>query len=220
MISFTPYKKLIESIPIEDQMAIAKWKTWHSKTKNITKLKLQKPDDKSDNIFITRGNLINRNCAITNGILQVLIWGYPSGGRGDNIKKCIRNIDLISTALRKLKNSKNIDIKQFKDFVASCDSIPGLGISTWSKLLYFNGINIIEYKCNIYDAVVKNALTKLSIDLADYADPTIKPKEIREYISYLKFLSIHAGEIGLRTDQLEYFLFLFGNKFQLSINHQ
>lgn len=218
MTSFSLYRELIKNIPIDEQAAYADRHFWKSKIAGVRSLRLSRTIGYPDKLVITRQNLLDRDTFTINGILHVLIWGYPSGGRGDNIDNCITNISNIRSALLKLNKSVNPNVVQLKDFYKSCGDIHGLGISTWSKLLYFNQIRIGDHDCNIYDNVVKEALKKLCINLEEYADPKLKPKPFRDYMAYLKFLSEQAGEIDARTDQVEYFLFSFGSTFELNLN--
>ena len=84
---------------------------------------------------------------------MVLLWGYPTGGRGNNIADILysRN-ELIPRISDFIENhEKMINSKDFKNLFYTQnkngekrEKIKGIGLSTMSKILYFSAFAIID----------------------------------------------------------------------------
>lgn len=97
--------------------------------------------------------------------IKVLMWGYPEATLNkknkSNMSKILRNKSKIITILDSLKD------KNFEECVFICETkelakINGIGISTFSKLMYFFNVKINGNPCIIFDSRVKNALVRYS----------------------------------------------------------
>ena len=220
MTRFEPFKDLIISLPTAEQEFYAKQSTWIPMIADNPELHLWQQHLVGGTVHVKRSHLYDCDATAPNGILHVLIWGYPSGGRGANIQKCIANISDISVALTQLKHIEIPTLGDLINFSNACKHINGLGMSTWSKLLHFNHISFDGYESNIYDKVIKDVISLRRIDLSEYIDNSIRNTDVREYMAYLKFLTDHASKIGAKSVQIELFLYLIARRFDIELNTQ
>lgn len=138
-------------------------------------------------------------------IVMVLMWGYPTGGRGSNIENILAEIDQLCLLLSPVykqsltKNEANDLIKQF-------EGIHGLGISTWSKLLYFFNVAIDSRRCQIYDLKIVDSLNKKQFN---ELGTQIWKQDINHYFQYIELVDNLAMRMHVSPDQVELFLFYY-----------
>ena len=85
--------------------------------------------------------------------------------RGDNLRKILTNF----TSLKELIAIANAaPINNWHEHWSLLDDMPGIGISTYSKFLYFLNSSICGYKALILDGNIINILSsKIFIDFYD-----------------------------------------------------
>jgi hypothetical protein len=71
--------------------------------------------------------------------------------RGNHFVNIIQNLQIIENAFNELKNKSNPTTFDFNDLSSKLKRIPGLGLSTYSKILYFFSINFNDNPCLIMD---------------------------------------------------------------------
>lgn len=87
------------------------------------------------------------------GVVATVMWGYPKGNfpGGKSFKIIFLEVNKIACVLETQKNfqkqSAEIICNHFKGF-------KGLGVSTFTKLLYFAEISAVEGYCLIYDQMI------------------------------------------------------------------
>lgn len=204
MLSIVDYCGLIKSIPIYNQSAKIKRKVWG-------KFSYDEKDRIEEAIFGNKNEVeLSREDVLFEAdtakkIVMVLMWGYPTGGRGSNIKNILAKIDDLIQLLSSIKNHNltkgeaNIIIKQFED-------IRGLGISTWTKLLYFFNVTIDSRKCQIYDLKIVDSLNKKQF--SELGTQKWK-QDIDHYYQYIEIVDGLATRMGVSPEQVELFLFYF-----------
>ena len=145
-------------------------------------------------------------------IIKVLMWGYPSKGRGKNVDNLLLpdNFNQFIHKLKLLEEKDNIILLDVYDLL----KIKGLGFSTLSKILYFKKWKVESFRAMILDQRVINSLNHGS----KFKDPGIEKfkmlsydKAIGYYEDYLKFISELALRMNVLPDQIEMFLFEFGS---------
>jgi len=210
------YIELIKKLSEGDHIIFIKRKNW---IKRFPELKSDIIEwYKDDTIEISRGELfeLTENKVTEEFVIKVLMWGYPTGGRGNNIKELLKrqNRKDIVTLLNKYKEKPFIKTEELKDGL----EIKGLGLSTMSKFLYFLKIDI-DAKDNrsvildqrIIDVVNDKVFDDFDLPkITSYNAPKLYPK-------YLKRMKDIAEEVDCSVGQLEMFLFIFGNKFMLKL---
>lgn len=91
------------------------------------------------------------------GIIAAIVWGYPSGsfpgGRGfDLIFSCLSDI---ASSIERLQSKPRL---ASATICARFEPFERLGPSTFTKLLYFAGIEAEEGRCLIYDQMVMRSI--------------------------------------------------------------
>tara|TARA_B110000116_G_C16711886_1_gene524845 strand:+ start:89 stop:793 length:705 start_codon:yes stop_codon:yes gene_type:complete len=217
----TTYTELIKKLPEREHFIVIKKETW---SKRFPKFKSDIIKwDKDDSIEISRGELFDlarKNKITEKFVIKVLMWGYPTGGRGNNIKTLLQErMNEIVTKLNNYKEKPFIKTEELKDGL----EIKGLGLSTMSKFLYFLKIDI-DAKDNrsvILDQRIIDVVNDKVFD--DFDLPKITSYNApKSYSKYLEKVSKVAKEVDTECTpgMLEMFLFIFGNKFMLKLAHK
>lgn len=151
-------------------------------------------------------------------IIKILMWGYPTKGRGNNIENLLSepSFHKLKKLLLKYRAVKHITFDDLiNDF--NRDKIHGLGISTLSKFLYFLDLKIDGRPCVILDDklfdIVNNTdflelNTLKGIKRNDALKKTNKPK--LTYFNFIVTIDQISKDLGVTPEKLEMFLFFFG----------
>jgi hypothetical protein len=138
MNSITDYEELINQIPVSKQSTLIKKEVWK---KFPYDNKIEKAIFGSKEIVeISRADVHSAGTTAKK-IVMVLMWGYPTGGRGNNIEYILNKMDELIPLLSSIKG-KNLTRSKASEVFNTFENIRGLGISTWSKLLYFFDVSI------------------------------------------------------------------------------
>lgn len=206
-VSIFEYKDFICNFPYKKQSFLIERKNWG-------KIKF----NHLDTIFSAYGNgkkvRLNREKlfedaeSIEEFIFKVLLWGYPTKGRGNNIKILLEkeNLEELKIILEKYKNN-NVSTEELVEDVSK---IKGLWISTMSKFLYFLNAKIDGFKALILDNQILNVINRKRILELDQLSTLTREKAVKEYSRYLEKMSELSKELECEPDQIEIFLFSFG----------
>ena len=160
MQSIVKYSELINSIPVFNQSAIIKLTSWE-RVSYQDKLRIEKAIfGNTDEVELSRADIFSEDDT-KKRIIMVLMWGYPTGGRGNNIESILTQIDKLAQLLSSVEK-QNLTEKQADNLINELMNIRGLGISTWSKFLYFFNVSINARKCQIYDLKIELSLNTFS----------------------------------------------------------
>ncbi|MBR3242793.1 MAG: hypothetical protein IKF90_08865 [Parasporobacterium sp.] len=202
MGSIKDYSELIRLIPVSNQSAKVKKEVWE---------KYSYKDEIKDAFFgskeiveISRAD-VHSERDIAKKIIMILMWGYPTGGRGNNIEKILEKMDVLIPLLLSV-NGKNLTKEKAKSIIAEYENIPGMGISTWSKFLYFFNVSVDSRKCQIYDLRIVDSLNKKQFSELDIQKWT---QNINHYYQYIELVNDLAESISVLPEQVELFLFYF-----------
>lgn len=175
MSSIKKYEEIIKSIPVRNHSVIVRKENWIKNDSLHTRLtKNNQFQNNNDDLLNTLKAIFENAQNGQNGqieisredifkekdrekkLIMVLLWGYPTGGRGNNIADILysRNelIPRISDFIE--NNEKKINSKVFKNLFYTQnkngekgEKIKGIGLSTMSKILYFFEIKIDNNPC-------------------------------------------------------------------------
>ncbi len=221
------YKRLIQVLPFMEQAFEVKRSQWtnlvseeilnqifgenvEQKTAVISDQKKPsiKPIDQT--VMISRFELFHKYQNIELFIVKVLMWGYPTKGRGKNIENLLNdsNITKLKIALGQFATKETVTISEIKDIL----KIDGLGLSTLTKFLYFMRLIMGSNRILILDLRVISALNS-----GKYSDPGIEKfksltytNALKYYDDYLIFINELAKYLQAEPDQVEMFLFEYG----------
>lgn len=175
----------------------------------------------NSSIMISRNDLFNAKNDLKLFVIQVLMWGYPTKGRGKNIENFL-NPEYFDPFIEKLiavDKNKNISLTDIKELLKNST---GLGFSTLSKILYFRKINYESLPALILDRRVINALHS-----GRFVDPGIEQfsnlsyeNAVQNYKNYLKFMHSLAENMKTEADRVEMFLYEFGSNLKELIGEE
>ena len=146
-------------------------------------------------------------------IFSTILWGYPAGMRGLHFQNILRNISAIENALTTCFNNKNIN--NWETHYRSVSLIDGLGLSTYTKFLYFLKIRVESYPALILDLRLIDVFRKgvfrefKELKRIRYDNAPVL------YPDYLKLMSTTAIKYDLPYDNVEMFLFEFGGNLKI-----
>lgn len=208
MNSIKEYSNLIKEIPTGRQSSKIKRSLWE-KILSDEKLK-NEIFGNNDEIELSRNDVISEENEAKK-IVKVLMWGYPSGGRGNNINEVLKEIDGLKEIFE--KKSKNITKEDSFILFEQFSNIKGLGISTWSKLLFFFGISIESNKCQIFDTKVVESLNRTQF--YEFKKKGKWKHNDQDYYEYIELVNRLSGDMGVQPEQIEVFLFYFNLYYKL-----
>lgn len=206
------YTELIKLIPCEDQAFETKRKTWEPYKNNLAFKEFYKHTfSNKDTVIFSRRDLFSfAETDAYKAIFAIILWGYPKGYTlGFNMPILFpRLLNQVEFLLENLKSERFITDEDFKLLISNCD---GIGLSTLSKLLYFFKIEINKKKCLIMDSRIVRILRKDNFTELNSLSKVNEHNSINYYTDYLRVCTQLSNEYGYKPDQLELFLFMFGN---------
>jgi len=146
-------------------------------------------------------------------IFSTILWGYPAGMRGLHFPNILRNISVIEKVLTTCFDCKNIN--NWKNHYRTVSSIEGLGLSTYTKFLYFLKMRIENHPALILD------LRLIDVFKKGVFSEFKELKKIRYdnapdlYPHYLQIMNTTATKYDLTHDNVEMFLFEFGGNLKI-----
>ena len=132
------YKLLISNLAVRQQCFTTKRTTWKKAENQIEWLKKLNEKLFGDNqtLTISRQDIFETT-ELRELIIKTIYWGYTGGMRGNHFINILKHIDLVENSFKKLKHIAKPTTDDFNQLMASFKSVAGLGLSTYSKLLYF-----------------------------------------------------------------------------------
>ena len=212
------YKQLIKNLPVNQQALTTKRITWQKAEENNEWLKIINNElfENNDSLTLSRQDIFNTN-EIRKIIIKTIYWGYTRGMRGNNFQNILNNIDLLEKTLIELKSKsenekiESIDLIIFK-------KIKGLGLSTYSKLLYFLNINFNNLPCLILDQRLIDVFSSRKFIQFNKLNNISNYNAERKYLDFLVVTNHIANEIQTENENIEQFLFIFGNNLKNKID--
>jgi hypothetical protein len=214
------YRELINRLRVDQQTSISSIDTWTDrlgpKVLEDLLLSLNQTHRREGNgtIEISRGDLFQlakREKGISRRLIySVYIWGYPSGGRGNNCANMASRIEQIERAFLDARNPMcRVELDELSARLHGC----GIGLSTWTKLLYFGGFRVGSYHALILDSKVIRTFQRRLFEEFDELNRIgiTYNNGAAHYETYLRVMSRVASGLRVDRDKLEMFVFLFGS---------
>jgi hypothetical protein len=206
------YTKLIKQLPYEDQAFETKSMTWepYRNERPFTQF-YQSILLNNDTVTFSRRELfsIAKKDPYT-AVFATILWGYPKGyTRGFNMATLFpRFLSQVDFLAQCLSTKESITEDELKYMLGKCD---GVGLSTLSKLLYFFGTRLNGHNCLIMDARIIRVLNNSQFRELSALSDINEQKGKHRYADYLKECAQLSKKYRYKPDQLELFLFMFGN---------
>lgn len=222
------FRDLISNMPVGEQAFTSKRSTWEKYYSELVGLEslVGKVFGVETTVEISRNDLFElaNNDNLDVFILSTIMWGYSAGMRGRHFQNLFMNIDVLKTHIEQIR--QNDGIEDWNKNISKYKSIPGLGLSTYSKFIYFLRTNVNGYSALILDMRLIDVFCKMQTTRLFYEDTAIKDfdalRNIRYdnapeiYPQYLKYVNTIALKYDVTPDQLEMFLFEYGS----NLKHQ
>ena len=146
------------------------------------------------------------NVAPTTRCLAILMWGYPSGARGDLHRGWLEKLPQIAAAAGQPGLA-------WADYYAQLHAIGGLGISTISKLACFFGQMFSRRPALVLDQRILRVVDGGRWVELGRLHGLAYANAHHRYEDYLITMAAIAQAGGMTAEQLEFFLFALGESF-------
>ena len=200
------YINLIQALPVADQAFTIKASNWQ---KSLSDIHFQEIFKCCESICLSRNDVHDTN-NIELFILKTILWGYPKGMRGKNFENIYKNINTLSEILN-VPDRAFLKKDDLSELQGKLNKIEGLGLSTYSKLLYFLDFKFDGVPALILDErlirVFKNRGFKEFEPLSEIS----QYNSVKMYGAYLQIMSQLSEQYKVSGEQIEQFLFIFGN---------
>jgi hypothetical protein len=206
------YKILISNLPVGQQCFTTKRTTWNTAENEIKWLKNlnDKLFGENKTLTISRQEIFQTKEPIE-AIIKIIYWGYPAGMRGNHFINILKRTHVIENTILKLREKSRPTTNDFNELTVTFENVEGLGLSTYSKLLYFFQIKFNDNLCLILDQrLIEVFSTKSFSDFHQLSNIRYYNAEKR-YLDFLHLTNQVSKKLGTRGENLEQFLFIFGN---------
>jgi len=204
------FRKLIDAMPEQEQAFTSRKRTWEkylaADTRTSQELKSLFGDE--GELEISRNDLFGYSAEgdLTRFIIATLLWGYPSGMRGNHFLNITNEINNLTGVLAEAK----LGVTDWETHYSKIKAIHGLGLSTYTKFLYFLGITICGHPALILDDRIIRTINKgVFIDFQPLQKIS-SYNAVRNYPYYLEVMDQIAQDLGVDHGRLEMFVFEFG----------
>lgn len=206
------FRNLIANMPVNEQAFTSKRETWEKYTSDFPDLVdlINKVFGQNTTVEISRYDLFHlaENKKIREFIFSTILWGYPAGMRGLHFQSILRRLNDIEKKITSCLEEDNIH--NWKEHYKTVATIDGLGLSTYTKLLYFLKTRIESLPALILDLrlidVFRKGIFREFTELKNIRYDNAPDR----YPQYLKAMNTAAINYGLNHENIEMFLFEFG----------
>ncbi|MFD2937095.1 8-oxoguanine DNA glycosylase OGG fold protein [Spirosoma flavum] len=211
-MNIATFHTLIAHLPVQQQCFKTKRSNWRKAEFKLDWLERMndKLFDKKESINICRQDIFNTK-DIRERIIKTIYWGYPRGMRGNHFVNILNNIETIEKEIKKFSNRKYQNSYEFQEVVQAFKTVPGLGLSTYSKLLYFFKIRLNGNQCLILDQRVIDVLASKFYDNFKALSRISYSNAESKYFEYVEMLGDLSKQLKIEGENIEQFLFIFGN---------
>jgi hypothetical protein len=143
---------------------------------------------------------------VTVRCLGILLWGYPTGPRGNLHHGWLANLPQIAAAA-------STPGLAWPDYYAQLAAIGGLGISTITKLACFFGQRFGGHPALVLDQRIVRVIARGRWVELNALRPLAYANAPARYLDYLTTLGTVASVGGMSSEQIEFFLFALGESF-------
>lgn len=212
------YKILISNLPVRQQCFTTKRTTWNKAENEIDWLKNlnDKLFDNKQTLTISRQDIFE-TIDLRELILKSIYWGYTSGMRGNNFVNILKHIDLVESTFKSLKQKNRPTTQDFNILTKTFKDVTGLGLSTYSKLLYFLNLTFNNNPCLILDQRLIDVFKSKTYSNFQQLGSVRYYNGEKKYLDFLQFVNQVAKRLETNGENIEQFLFIFGNNLNSGI---
>ena len=205
------FRDLIQNMPVSHQAFTSKRSTWASRLCSNDRVgnALQQIFETKETVTLSRRDLrsLAQKTDLAEFVMATLIWGYPSGMRGNHVSNMASHITPLTDLL---EEARTRPVAQWNEHFTKVKPIAGIGLSTYTKFLNFLSVKIGAYTSLILDhRIVRVAKRGIFEELAPLAGLTDHGKS-GDYPRYLQCMHRIASNMAVSAESIEFFLFEFG----------
>lgn len=209
------FNSLIQSMPINEQAFTSKQSTWSRYFKGYGEASdiLQNIFNNNDTVQISRSDLFKLAEKDDLGyfIIATIIWGYPRGMRGNHFINILSQFQQVKGILLEAK----LGIDNWLSHIEKIRTIEGLGLSTYTKFLYFIGATVENYPALILDKRIIDTLQRKTFIELNPISNISSYNAISKYPLYLGTIDSLSHLLDTDSGKIEMFLFEFGLNLQI-----
>jgi hypothetical protein len=216
MMQLTKFRNLIAVMPVEYQASTSKRSTWakhmdsgNKEARDALRSVLEAFGTREDKVKLSRRDLrgLAQKQNLAQFVMATVVWGYTSGGRGNNVENLMYNLDHLTGLLSEARTQT---VAEWIDHYKKVKKIGGVGLSTYTKFLNFLSVKVHGYAALILDDRIIQVANQ---DIFKELDPLrglSNSNRVSRYPSYLKEMHSVAKSLEVSSEALEFFLFEFG----------
>ncbi len=150
MLKLVDHKCLIKNMPLDQQAFRSMRTTWKKYEDGWARASLSNIFGPSKDVLLSRSDLrkFSRNNELDKFIMATIVWGYPSGMRGKNFDRLLEHIEALKNLLMLAQDGP---VNDWGTHFQGVEKIPGLGLSTYTKLLNFMSVRVGQFQALILD---------------------------------------------------------------------
>ncbi|WP_439698930.1 hypothetical protein ACFGVS_12830 [Mucilaginibacter sp. AW1-7] len=209
------YKNLIVNLPVREQAFTTKRSTWEYAEKDFSWLKIVNDDlfQGEETLTISRQDIFDSHKSIKVVILKTIYWGYTGGMRGNHFIKLLGgdNFNKLESMLIKHKANLNLTTSDFTESIKIVKGIGGIGLSTYSKMLYFLDVRFDNNPCLILDQRLISVFSGKIYEEFTLINKIRYDNTENYYLEYLDLVNKASIILNTKGENIEQFLFMFGN---------
>lgn len=214
------YTDLIKNLPYQEQSFETNRETWNREAYKgfiIFDRFLQETFKESTRTSISRSDLFHAAKGdFSMAVFSIILWGYPRNMRGNSFQRVLKNTYMLE---QMIYVSQNLTVHELGNIRKKLKKT-GIGLSTLSKILHFFNITLNGYRCLILDSRIIEVLQSGKFRELDSLQQISDPPKDENYLDYLAKMEEIAFANGYPVDQLELFLFMFGNSLKSIDSHK
>lgn len=204
------FEKLIKCMPMDYQSFTSKKSTWEKflSKNNKTSVILFSLFKKNDEVEISRKDLFKlaNSGDYETLVIAVILWGYPAGMRGNHFKNITDKLDIVVSLLKEASNG----ITDWDSHYNATKSIQGLGLSTYTKFLYFINAKVNSFPCVILDKRIIDSINKSFLSGFYTLKGINTGNAEKRYPDFLQLIDDFSKKYSASHGQVEMFIFEFG----------
>jgi hypothetical protein len=191
------YQTLIQNLPTRQQSFTTKRATWEKTIEGYPYWPDLFPEGE-DVLQLSRKDIFDTQTAETK-ILKIIMWGYPRGMRGKHFSTILQKLPELADKLKTYRG-KDIPKTAYEENLRPIFAkTRGLGLSTYSKLLYFFEMKIDGYPCLILDDRLLRSFRTGQFEELKELPGIPKYKPTKWYVDYLRVMHQEAQKLKTQS---------------------
>lgn len=209
------FQRLIQAMPLDEQAFISKKSTWakYLNKQNSTSEILDSMYSDKNEVQISRKDLFDlaKQDNLEHFMIATILWGYPRGMRGNYFENLVSQMQELVQVLKEARNGIDDWTAHYEKVI----NIHGLGLSTYSKFLYFLEVEVEGFNALILDNRITDTLNKKLFSEFAHIGKIRYDNAVSKYPNYLRIMDNISKDLNVNAGKVEMFIFEFGQNLKL-----